>query len=288
MVLRQSGISGQGRGFLMKFSVVIPSRNGLSILRRFLPGIISETEQAGGLVIVVDDCSSDGTSAAVEKEFPSVRILERKGSPAFCSAVNLGMSNAEGDYLMLLNNDTSPEPGSFSMLLKRLQESEREVAAAVPSIPRPDGTDDSLFRWGFRRGLAVTMQGGSGEPYPSGACALWKRKAWEALNGLDTRFAPIYWEDTDLGARMTGAGYRMIIVEEAVVNHLHRATMGSSQATMALRERNRFVFMEIHCSSLLMRISTALWLPLHFIKGGSAFREGFRNYLKWRRGRVEV
>lgn len=269
-----------------ELSVVIPSRNGADILRRFLPAILAETRRARGELILVDDCSCDATAGLIINEYPSVRLLRRKGEPAFCRAVNLGMSKAESDLLLLLNNDTVPEEGSFTALGEELGNAPEETAAAVPAIPRPDGTDDGNFRWAFLRGLAVTGENIPGQPYPSGACALWKREVWEELGGLDTRYSPIYWEDADLGVRMSGAGYRMRRCPHVTVAHHHASTMGAGEASRRLQERNRFIFMDANCGSRRERLSTALWLPLHLMKarlcGNRAFIQGYGDYREWK------
>ncbi len=153
---------------MRSLSVVVPSRNGREILRRFLPGILRETERCSGELIVVDDCSTDGTTEFLRREFPGAGVFRRTGAPGFCRGVNLGMERASGSFLLLLNNDTSPEPGSFQGLIDALEGAPEGTAAAVPSIPRPDGSDDSLFKWAFRRGLAITGQFSEGEPYPPG------------------------------------------------------------------------------------------------------------------------
>ena len=273
-------------------TVVIPSRNGAGILREFLPAILAETRRARGEIILVDDCSTDSTAELVSREYPSVRLLRRDGEPAFCRAVNLGVANADSGRLLLLNNDTLPEEGSFTALLEELSNAPEEIAAAVPAIPRPDGTDDGNLRWAFVRGLAVTGEGITGQPYPSGACALWKRDVWEELGGLDTRYAPIYWEDTDLGVRMRRAGYGMIRCPRITVAHHHASTMGAGGSSRRLRERNRFIFMDANCVSPGERLATALWLPLHLLKarmtGNRAFTEGYRDYRIWKELRGET
>lgn len=272
---------------MINLSVVIPSRNGLSILSTFLPAIIKETLKAQGEVIVVDGCSEDGTSIHMESLFPNVTLLSRKTNPGFCNAVNLGMSKGEGKYLLLLNNDTIPEENSFSRLVTALDEADGEVAVAVPAIIRPDGSDDSGYRWAFRHGLAVPGENIPGEEYPSGACALWKRSAWEKLEGFSSRYAPIYWEDTDMGVRLHEAGYTMIKCRDIKIHHIHAATMGSSLKSEILRERNRFIFMDANCSSTARSVSRAFWLPVHLLlaglRGNKAFTGGYRDYLKWRR-----
>ncbi|GEM_PF-2188857 len=270
-----------------QLSVVIPSRNGISILKKHLPVILQEAASAKAEVIVVDDCSEDGTAERLPALFREITVLKRTGNPGFCHAVNLGMYTAAGSYLMLLNNDTVPSKGSFSRLVEELEQSEEDVAVVVPSIFRPDGSDDGNYRWAFSRGLAVTGEGINGEDYPSGACAVWKRSVWEELKGFSTDYAPIYWEDTDLGVRMHRAGYTMKRCKDTVIRHDHAATMGRSLKSETLRERNRFIFMSRNCSTAKQRLLRNLWLPLHFavsfLSGNRALVDGYRDYTSWKR-----
>lgn len=259
-------------------SIVIPSRNGAGHLAKHLPPLLSERPAE---VVVVDDCSTDGSTGFLQRDFPAVRVIARTGSPGFCHAVNEGMKAATSPLLMLLNNDVTPEPGCFEGMARMLSGAPPSVAVAVPTITRPDGTDDGSIEWGFRRGLAFTAPG-AGNPYPSGACALWRREAWSALGGLAERYAPIYWEDADMGARMAASGMLMARFKGPGVLHDHAATMGGNPGVEALRERNRFIFMESWCASKGMRASTRAWLPVHLalavLTGNRAFTNGYAQY----------
>lgn len=275
---------GGGRAVKPGLGVVIPSRNGLPLLERLLP-VLSDP---GGLeIIVVDDNSRDGTWETLKEKFPTVRVFRRRSSPGFCHAVNLGMSRASSDLVVLLNNDVMPEPGCFTGMRAALEAASRDVAVMVPRIIRPDGSDDGGYEWGFRRGLAFTAPG-AGNPYPSGACAMWRRGAWSALGGLSTSYTPIYWEDADMGAKLTGFGMRMERYPGPGVSHDHGATMGTGLESRVIRERNRFIFMDRWCSSRAMRFSTLAWLPVHLasagLKGNRAFTMGYRSYRKWKHG----
>ncbi len=265
-------------------SVVIPSRNGSALLEEQLPGLL---EQEPGEIVVVDDCSEDSTVEMLAERYPGVRLLRRTGSPGFCYAVNLGMEAAVHPMLLLLNNDVHPEPGCIRGMAELLESSPERTAVLVPRVERPDGTDDGAMEWGFRRGLAFTAPG-AGNPYPSGACALWRRSAWLKLGGLSSRYAPIYWEDTDMGARLALEGMGMERFYGPGAEHRHAATMGSGEASMRLRERNRFIFMDRWCRSRRMRVSTLLWMPLHLaasaVRGRRAFIAGYRDFRRWKHG----
>lgn len=270
-----------------KLSVIIPSKDGLEILLKYLPKISNEVIRAGGELIVVDDCSTDGTAIKISELFPEARVIRRSGKPGFCYAVNLGMKKAVGKYLMLLNNDTIPSDNAFLDLVEELEKSEENVAVVVPTILRPDNSDDSRYCWDFTHGLAVTGEGISDKSYPSGACALWRKEVWKALSGLSTIYAPIYWEDADLGVRMHKAGYKMKRCKDIQVTHDHAATMGYSLASETLRERNRFIFMKTNCNSFRERFLTFFWMPVHLVfallRGNRAFVDGFQNYREWKK-----
>ena len=265
----------------MKLSVVIPSRNGLHFLRKHLPAVLAELEN-GGEVIVVDDCSEDETAVRGPVEFPGVRFIARTGEPGFCYAVNSGMHESSGDMLLLPNNDVLLPGGALSKLVRELQNAPRYFCAAVPMIRRPDGSDESTVNYMFSRGLASTSIDGDGVLYPSGACSLWRRSSWESLGGLDTIYAPIYWEDTDIGARAFRLGMKVLRVPAVEVQHEHAATMRLSPESDSLRERNRFIFMRRHFRTPLARLSTAFWLPLHLLKaaltGNTAFLKGYKDF----------
>lgn len=266
--------------------IVIPTRNGFGLLSSCIPRLLDD---AGGIdlrIIVVDDGSDDGTVERGSREFPSVVFVRNEGGRGFCRTVNLGASGARDGLLAILNNDVEIAPGSLSLLVSAVENAPGAVYAAMPRIVRSDGSDESLLRCRFERGLAVTGPG-TGTPYPSGACSIFRVSTWRRLGGLDTRYAPMYWEDVDLGLRAAARGLDLVRVEEVSVLHRHAATAGHGRGIRRLRERNRFILMDAHFRN--RRFETALWLPVHAAVsvacGRPEFLGGFRDYQAWRRDR---
>jgi len=266
-------------------SAVMPSLNGLGLLKEHLGRIIEELE--GSELVIADDGSTDGTLLEAPPLFPSVRFLRRDDRPrGFSNAVNDAVSASSGDIVILLNNDIIPDPGAFGLLARALREAPPGVWAAVPEVHREGYGDEGLMRFGFRRGLAVTFRTGPGTVYPCGACVAFRRTAWQEMKGLDPRFAPLYWEDADLGARAAARGWTMTRAAGARIVHRHASTSGHSMRARRLRERNRFIFMKVHYSDLASLLRTAAWMPAHLVlaalRGRFEFHLGLADYLIWR------
>ena len=91
----------------MQLSVIIPSYNGLIYLKNCVPSLMKAVEFAGieTEMIVVDDCSNDGTAAWLAMNHPDIKVVTQDEQSGFAKAVNAGFRVAQGDWIALLNND---------------------------------------------------------------------------------------------------------------------------------------------------------------------------------------
>jgi glycosyltransferase involved in cell wall biosynthesis len=87
----------------LSISVIIPSFNRASVLPRALNSVLAQTRGAAE-IIVVDDGSSDGTNALVERNYPGVKLLTQ-GNRGVSSARNAGVSLSTGEWLAFLDSD---------------------------------------------------------------------------------------------------------------------------------------------------------------------------------------
>jgi glycosyltransferase involved in cell wall biosynthesis len=91
-------------------SVVVPAFNEAADIRRTLDALIAQSYQAKE-IIVVDDCSTDGTPQIVrEYDLAGVRLLQTPRRSERCAARNLGIRSARGDVVVILNADVAPAP----------------------------------------------------------------------------------------------------------------------------------------------------------------------------------
>lgn len=148
-------------------------------------------------VLVVDDGSP--------LEYPSdIRLPENQG---YAAAVNAGLDGADGDYLVICNNDIIfIQPDWLDHLLKPLKES-----AGISTIrtTEPDG-------WQTEDRYEENAHFGS----------LWAmtRETYEALGPLDERFGKGYGEDMDYWHRARNAGIRIVKNHNGLAEHVGKAT----------------------------------------------------------------
>lgn len=219
-------------------AVVVPSWNSAALLPDCLGSL---REQGTDLeVLVVDNGSSDGTIAYLEREgVPHLALPENLG---FARAMNLGASRVRAGAILALNADTVVQPGAVGTLLEAL-EADPSLGGVQPRIlqsgasgPVPDPEAARLYSAGqalTRDGRAIEL--GAGEVQSQryreptevfgvcGAACLLRRALFDRLGGYDERYFAFY-EDVDLNLRARIMGWRFGYVPEATVWHLGNAS----------------------------------------------------------------
>ena len=217
-------------------SIVIAVHAGAEDTERCLRSILSATDDVSYEVIVVDDTADEDTKRLLEV-VDGVRLIVNERNRGFLESVNRGAAEAQGRYLVLLNNDTEVQPGWLSSLLTRA-ESAPDVGAVTPKLIYPDGTLQEAggivwsdgTPWNYGRG------GDAGAPeynyarevdYGSAAALLVSVELWRAAGGFDERYSPAYFEDTDLCFAARALGWRVLYEPRSVVIHSEGGTMGT-------------------------------------------------------------
>jgi GT2 family glycosyltransferase len=223
------------------FSVVIPNWNGAHHLPVCLDALRGQTYPLVE-VIVVDNDSTDDSVALLEKGYPEVKVVPLPENRGYAGGVNAGIRVAEGEVLVVLNNDTEADPRWLEELWAAL-ERHPEAGSATSKILLFDqrkifnSAGDLYGVDGIPVNRGVWQEDGGQfdqeEPVFSpcgGACAL-RRSMLDDLASkgqqgpFDEDFFA-YCEDVDLGWRAQLAGYQCLYVPSAVVYHRLSATGG--------------------------------------------------------------
>lgn len=242
-------------------SIVIPVFNQLAHTLCCLRALAEHPPAAACEVIVVDDGSSDETA----QRLPSIAGLHyhrREANGGFIAACNDGARMARGEYVVFLNNDTVPQPGWLDALLGTF-EAHPDAGLVGAQLRYPDGrlqeAGGVVFSDG--NGWNYGRHGAPQDPryaylrdadYVSGAAIALPRALFAQLGGFDARYAPAYYEDTDLAFRVRAAGHRVLYQPAAVVAHEEGATAGTDENTgvKSNQGRNRVRFAQRHAPAL--------------------------------------
>lgn len=213
-------------------SVVIPTYNGLEVLRECLASVMRH-RPAGTEVIVVDDASRDGTADWLRATHPEVRLVRLPGNGGFCVAINAGIHAARAPVVQTLNNDTVVTPGWAEAALALFADPTVGSVAPLVWLLGLDGLVDSAGDQYRVWGCAVSR--GHGQPLSpaltrvcevlgaSASAGFFRREALLRV-GLFPEHFRAYFEDVDLAFRLRAAGYRSLYTPQAQVFHrLHHS-----------------------------------------------------------------
>ncbi len=237
-------------------SVVVVTYNNLPLTGACLESVLARTAWPRFEVIVVDNGSSDGTPAYLEKlatADPRVQVILNPDNRGFAAANNQGLARAGGEYLVLLNNDTVVVRGWLEGLIRHLAaHSEWGLVGPVTNwigneaqIPVGYSTLEELPAWAERH---CRQHDGRYFPIPVLAmfCVAMRRQVFEKVGDLDERFGMGMFEDDDYAERVRRAGLEVVCVEDVFVHHEGRAAFRrmDDQAYRKLFEDNRRKFEE--------------------------------------------
>src|SRR5690606_19528194 len=91
-------------------------------------------------VIVVDNASGDDSVPMVEKHFPTVKLIRSAANIGFSGGNNLGIREARGEYILLLNSDTEVQDLNALWLMCDRMDERPEVGALGARLLNPDGS----------------------------------------------------------------------------------------------------------------------------------------------------
>lgn len=238
-----------GRGAL---SVVMPNYNGEALLAANLPPLIAALKEWGGEweLIVVDDCSRDGSRALLERDFPMVRLLCNERNLGFSGTCNRGMAAARHPLGLCINTDVLVEPGFVAPLLEHFGAA--DTFAVTPNVlaageGRNQGIVRALYGKGFLKGGFAPLE--ERQPvrenlYAIGACVVYDLAKFRALDGYSELYSPYLFEDVDISYRAWKRGWRSLYDPRGTVHHQNSATIGKQGKGRKRRIyfRNRLLF----------------------------------------------
>jgi len=202
-------------------------------------------------IVLIDDASLEDVSPLLET---SARMLRNEENLGYLRSTNRAASEVSGDFVLLLNNDTEPV-GNFLDPLVDLMRRRPKAVIAGSQLVYPGGrlqeAGGLIFSdgtgWNFGRGQDPQHAFFAFErpvQYCSAASVLVRLNFWRDAGGFDERFAPAYYEDTDLAMEAWARGFEVWYQPASRVIHREGASHGtdSNLGVKRQQEINRRVF----------------------------------------------
>ena len=125
----------------MQLSVIILNYNVRYFLEQCVLSVQKALEGVDGEIIVVDNHSSDDSCAMMKERFPNVKLIENSQNLGFPKGNNIGVAQAKGKYICILNPDTVVAEDTF---IKILAFAEKQNNLGIIGCKLVDGTGNFL------------------------------------------------------------------------------------------------------------------------------------------------
>ena len=220
-----------------RLSIITINYNGLKDTCELIDSIPFKEDLE---VIVVDNASKEDEASIISEKYPLVKVIRSGQNFGFAGGNNLGIKEAKGDYILLINNDTFFKDFNIDKLIERLESSEK-IGIVCPKLRFAWGSNPIQFA-GYTPLSNITLRNsaiGFGEddhgqyntahptPYAHGAAMLIKREAIDKV-GLMPECFFLYYEEIDWSMMFTRAGYEIWYDPSCTVYHKESQTTGQN------------------------------------------------------------
>ncbi len=227
-----------------KISIVIPNKDHAEDLRRCIKSIVEKSTWENYEIIVVENNSETKEIFSYYEELknnPQIKIVTYEGAFNYSKINNLGVSQATGDYVLLLNNDT--QVITVNWMEELLMYAQRQDVGAVGG--KLYYGDKTIQHAGVVIGLGAHRTAGhvhyrqkrenlgymgrlcyaQNMTAVTGACLMVKKKLYEAAGGLDEGFA-VSLNDVDFCLKLRRMGYLNVFTPFAELYHFESVSRG--------------------------------------------------------------
>ena len=250
-------------------SIVILNYNAGELLLNCVESIF-KTKYDNFEVIVVDNSSKDDSHNKCKEKFGKIRLIENEENLGYCEGNNVGIRQAKGNFLVILNPDTIVEPTWLQELLSAYNRygeglyQPKILSLYEKKILQSTGNMLHLLGFGFARdkGVVDNNQHSKVEQigYASGTCLFTSLEVIKKIGLLDS-FLFLYHDDLDLGWRAAQMGIKSYYVPSAIIYHAESYTLKWGSKKFFWLERNRRYCLLTHYSKKTyqkMRLSLIL------------------------------
>ena len=235
-----------------KVSIIIPFRDKPTLLDNCIRSIVAKTHYENYEIIAISNdsvlASTQSLRSQITKEFPQCQFVDHNIEFNFSALVNKGVSESNGDFIVLLNNDVELQSDDWleQMLSKALLDN---VAAVGGRLNFADGRIQHLglhiaeklpehtfkHRRAYEFGMGKYLRKPRYVSAVTGAMFMCSRQIWDELNGFDEATFGVAFNDVDFCLRAIEKGYHNVLHPLVLGEHHESASRGYETTVNKMR-----------------------------------------------------
>lgn len=217
-------------------SIIVPVYNEFGYTYNCLKTIQKNSGNITYEIVIANDCSTDETMH-MQEIIKNIRVITTENNSGFILNCNHAAQYARGKYILFLNNDTQVQDNWLEPLVT-LIESDKTIGMVGSKLVYEDGRlqeaggivwrDASAWNYGHLLNPENPEFNYVKEAdYISGAAIMIRSHLWNEIGGFDERYAPAYYEDTDLAFEVRKHGYKVMYQPLSLVVHFEGISNGT-------------------------------------------------------------
>tara|TARA_B100000953_G_scaffold163524_1_gene134939 strand:+ start:718 stop:1767 length:1050 start_codon:yes stop_codon:yes gene_type:complete len=237
-------------------SIIILNYNAGNLLLNCVDSVFKST-YPNFEVLVVDNISTDNSHVVCKKKFEKIHLIENKENLGYCEGNNVGIRNANGEFVVILNPDTTVEPNWLNHLMSAYNEfgeglyQPKFFSLNEKHVLQSTGNMLHIFGFGFAKDKGKIddekMESVEKINYASGTCLFTSKIVLDKIGLLDP-FLFLYHDDLDLGWRAAHIGINSFYVPKSIIYHAESYSIKWSSKKFYWLERNRKYCLLTHYS----------------------------------------
>ncbi len=263
-------------------SIILVNYNGAEVVLNCLRSLVQFLHAVPYEIIVVDNASTDGSAALIVQHFPTVRLIKQAENRGFGAGNNAGATDANGEFLFLLNTDTLLTSDVLPPLIT-LMKADPMVGIIGTKLLNADGTlqlsvADEISLAGEYKTLRQLKQYTDLQQRDAieqkfqrvqtvdiviGAAFFIRRSLFETLNGFDETFF-MYFEESDLCQRSRDRGWQVLYTPDVAIIHLGGYSVSKVSDRMRLEYRRSQLYYYQKHRPVWEQILLRLYLMIKF------------------------
>lgn len=227
----------------MDLSIIILNYKTRGLVKQCIRNVKGSVNNLDYEIIVIDNGSNDDCGQMVKENFPEIKFIQLPKNIGFAAGNNIGIKEARGEYIMLLNPDVTVLNDSINKMVEFMK-THPDVGLCGPKLINPNGTcqiscrtfqtpklilyrrtpfgNFPTARKELRKHLMLDFdhQTNREVDWVMGACMLVRKSALDKVGLLDERFF-FYVEDMDWCRRFWENGFKVYYLAETEMVHLY-------------------------------------------------------------------